>query len=1370
MAVENGVAFGSFALPPLSDVSFSSSPQRSGSRRSSRHAITPPYSSSPAPHSHERDGEEEEDHEDKISALDPRRFTPTLHANLVSEILNLRREVESKNKLVLDLEENLSSVKEDNNKLNDTLTSNVKETNKMKRQMQMLEGGTMSALDELAQERDGANEALAEVKKRLEMSQKKIKSKEEDADRTGALWSRDQERWEIERRQLNHKVHVVEGRLKAVLSEIEAAQVNGLQKSSLDCGERPLSRASERPHSRASDRVLSRASGAQSSLSQRRSSSVSTDGGAKRFRLSHISEVENADNGATLADELHLDDEFDDEDQHADEPISPEALPEEHANRVRPFSAQSHRQSIKARKLLGLTVGEEEQEENARDAIYGAADLHMDQAQDDLHRITHARQTYTDTATQFSPPSSPCLHPQHVLDTIAEVDDDPNLRNPKIDSLRDIASDNESSEQDAFREQTSVPMTSSACQTLEQPPSPPHTPLESKEPDFYTSTLPKSIEMCTSSTQTEVEALPSLSELAAAFRSDNSSKHEVPVIAIHPPTSSHSNRHSVVLPPRTRNAGCQASIPGSVRSTSVQTEEIRIDQRPVKLPPHLLPSAISSNPPSPSPEAQQLRTARALLMNAGENADSKPKLKVPGLPNRSAKRVSAKAKEASTKALHSDIEKDASLPDIGDGNISDDSFITKEPIKKTLSKVQNSWKIVNHAVDDDDEPVEALASGGGTATILSSSVRSSMKPQAAGKVVMQKQGAKENKAGKVIEPINIVKATDVRKSAMISNGTAAHIQRARSPSAPPAPDSAPLSAPPPFPVPTRSSSRKIPWGSSDGTASPTPQTVSFFGIDQQTKQKRPPVKKPVLRKIRSATNDLYYHQRSRSRSPPPTSVSSFPDSPRLPSHPPLPNDDINSPFRMSFKSGHQGHKPSITSAAGSAASEQTSVVDAIAQTMIGEWMWKHVRRRTTFGRSNDDFDGRTGESANGVRHQRWVWLAPYERAVLWSSKQPTSGPALMGKSGRKLTIQSVLDVRDDAPMPKGTASSACFGRSILILTPQRALKFTATSRERHYIWLNALSFLSTSSVVPSELGSPPSIPSVVQQRPPSGEPVRPAAVAAVAAVAAAAPQPPPPPPPIASLRRHPIRDSIRIAKGKSRPPISQGGRRAYTDPKTRTILTSHHRYEHPIVDAEEEDESAAEAPAIPRTHSHIRKRSNTGPRPPNSASFRSFSSSNRPSLHSLHSSRGQAQTHSMQSRPESDFSYGWQTDGGAPSVCGSVGKRPAASEWATEPMPPLNASQGNFFDAMGTVRMEAFVKDPGAPNERSGGMNGVVTGAGLPTGPLSAPLVGPEEWNRVEPERRSYRTRQGRKKDLKYWGAPSEVKLSSAGADPFEGF
>ena len=63
-----------------------------------------------------------------------------------------------------------------------------------------------------------------------------------------------------------------------------------------------------------------------------------------------------------------------------------------------------------------------------------------------------------------------------------------------------------------------------------------------------------------------------------------------------------------------------------------------------------------------------------------------------------------------------------------------------------------------------------------------------------------------------------------------------------------------------------------------------------------------------------------------------------------------------------------------------------------------------------------------------------------------------------------MNIHSVLDVKDDIPIHRGAASHIFHDRSILILTPQRALKFTALSADRHYLWLKALSFLVHSTL------------------------------------------------------------------------------------------------------------------------------------------------------------------------------------------------------------------------------------------------------------------------------------------------------------------
>src|SRR5690348_14717598 len=105
-----------------------------------------------------------------------------------------------------------------------------------------------------------------------------------------------------------------------------------------------------------------------------------------------------------------------------------------------------------------------------------------------------------------------------------------------------------------------------------------------------------------------------------------------------------------------------------------------------------------------------------------------------------------------------------------------------------------------------------------------------------------------------------------------------------------------------------------------------------------------------------------------------------------------------------------------------------------------------------------------------------------------------------------VTIQSVLDVKDNNPAPKGAGE--LFDRSILILTPERSLKFTATSSERHYLWLTALSFLAHSSQTMADLPAlaVPPLPKVSQDE-------------------SAAPK-----------RRGGIRDSIRLAKTKTTAP------------------------------------------------------------------------------------------------------------------------------------------------------------------------------------------------------------------------------------------
>lgn len=100
-------------------------------------------------------------------------------------------------------------------------------------------------------------------------------------------------------------------------------------------------------------------------------------------------------------------------------------------------------------------------------------------------------------------------------------------------------------------------------------------------------------------------------------------------------------------------------------------------------------------------------------------------------------------------------------------------------------------------------------------------------------------------------------------------------------------------------------------------------------------------------------------------------------------------------------------------------SEEANLVDAIAGTMVGEWMWKYIRKRKSFGIGDDaelvvaDPNGFRNSTGHGTRHKRWVWLSPYERTIMWDSKQPTSGPALLGKKGRKCKVFLLNIVRTE---------------------------------------------------------------------------------------------------------------------------------------------------------------------------------------------------------------------------------------------------------------------------------------------------------------------------------------------------------------------
>ncbi|KAH6874958.1 hypothetical protein B0T10DRAFT_414734 [Thelonectria olida] len=116
------------------------------------------------------------------------------------------------------------------------------------------------------------------------------------------------------------------------------------------------------------------------------------------------------------------------------------------------------------------------------------------------------------------------------------------------------------------------------------------------------------------------------------------------------------------------------------------------------------------------------------------------------------------------------------------------------------------------------------------------------------------------------------------------------------------------------------------------------------------------------------------------------------------------------------------------------------MIQAITQTMIGEYLWKYTRKT-----------GRGEMSEN--RHRRYFWVHPYTRTLYWSDRDPSSA----GKSelkAKSVPIEAVRVVTDDNPMPPGLHR-----KSLVIISPGRTVKFTCTTGQRHETWFNALSYL-----------------------------------------------------------------------------------------------------------------------------------------------------------------------------------------------------------------------------------------------------------------------------------------------------------------------
>ncbi|PPR01243.1 hypothetical protein CVT24_006007 [Panaeolus cyanescens] len=144
-----------------------------------------------------------------------------------------------------------------------------------------------------------------------------------------------------------------------------------------------------------------------------------------------------------------------------------------------------------------------------------------------------------------------------------------------------------------------------------------------------------------------------------------------------------------------------------------------------------------------------------------------------------------------------------------------------------------------------------------------------------------------------------------------------------------------------------------------------------------------------------------------------------------------------------------------------AQSTDPAIIHAITQTMIGEFLYKYTRKAI-------------GKGVGERRHQRFFWVHPYTKTLYWSSADPGSSN-VSESSAKSAYIEGVRSVLDPNPMPPGL-----YQYSVVVSTPQREMKITAPTKERHDIWLNALKYLlsrpSNNVLSPANMSSMPQTP------------------------------------------------------------------------------------------------------------------------------------------------------------------------------------------------------------------------------------------------------------------------------------------------------
>ena len=1030
-------------LPILADKSFSETVDES--LRGSLNNIHYPMNSSPPNSSHDEPGFSGNARDGDLTVFDRRRFTPTLHASLVSEILSVRRDLDLKAQFIDELETNLHVAKSENEALFSQLNRSSKENRTIKRQLEHLEQDSSAALEGLAKERDSAKESDNGMKYKIEMLRRKVRAQEDDAGQMLEMLEKGKASWDMERRQLERRLHISETRLKALLKDLAAHQAAGATNEAGWFNDNDgIIKGSMLGDNRESNSLQSPSKTGSPRRSREHIRNQSNGSGRKSVRLSaaSISESEGMTwlNGQSLADELSFGEE--DVDSQAALDSNDDLTEQELRARRGMDSRQSYYQDEKAKRVLGLAPSHGNHTSNRLDL--GDPLLEQDEGSwserisnnclnaSTRRSVAYPKSVYKDSGIQCPPTLLPQFMEAVVLDgreAEERVSNDDLDRERRQDNATHLASEGQGVRVPPV---PAISMVSSASQTTDLPISPPATPkFENEKQIFVTESRATSPNVSTS-TQTDFVTTAQWMSMS----SKPAPSLPIPTITIEPPLSTPPSPKGAILPPGTKNAACQINFETQVltASVSVQTEEIRIDQRSFRFRPKQFASAnavkLSGSEREDGSQVLFPSGPTSKAVHEGFHEGDKPTLsniRSTKLPQSTATHDFGQLKSKSNSS-----SKFSEPKEVGDtknlttaGRMAADlGPSVSEQYKETAEARENLlWKAVpSHTVNTISNPKKSHISAKPlrftTEAQLPDPINTADNSDLpALRNITNLPLRSPQTYDKSIKAENRFKTPDIKqksvlRSTLIQSGTAAHMNNhSKNPNSDGGGSNTTgaYGVTPPFPVPARGSSMGITHYDSDGPHTPTPSNNGSPTTQRQS-GRRHASRVSNIRKVRSAAA-ISREKRPRDLQNRLSPQSSNRPSTETPQQSVVSRNKASSPVLLQPNMlNSRLHRSDTTSQGSSTYAEgltQPSVIDAIAATMVGEWMWKYVRKRKSFGmvesgqeHAKGEYDGPGNVVGNGMRHKRWVWLSPYDKTVMWSSKQPTTEAALLGKPSR----------------------------------------------------------------------------------------------------------------------------------------------------------------------------------------------------------------------------------------------------------------------------------------------------------------------------------------------------------------------------------